>query len=186
MSGKKTNGAQAIIQKKIALAKDFNEASQPYQFDLKLRSRTNCYSYALGIPEHHHAVPGYLTAPHLVKSTEKYAKKITSKFIFDQLVKDGLMPITEAGVKKDSPVNIIAAFIAPHEDFHFYRYHQDGTWSHQKGYQGTLSIFDNNHDRIDDIFCADHEKFKEFVGFFALPEEGIKFYLPKSERYKPW
>ena len=159
MADKKQSKKGRVVQKQVSLAKDFAEACVPYESTTKLREKTNCYTYALGIPEHGHGIPGYLTAPNTLKSTTEYGKKITSSFIFDQLVKDGLNPISEQDISPDSPVNIIAAFIAPHQDYHFYRYHND---------------------RITDIHCADHEKYKEFVGFFALPEEGIKYQAPKK------
>lgn len=180
MADKKQSKKGRVVQKKVSLAKDFAEACVPYESTAKLREKTNCYTYALGIPEHGHGIPGYLTAPNTLKSTAEYGKKITCSFIFDQLVKDGLTPISEQDISPDSPVNIIAAFIASHQDYHFYRYHKDETWSHQTGSGGKLSCFDNNDDRITDIHCADHEKYKEFVGFFALPEEGIKYQTPKK------
>lgn len=167
--------APKIVQKKISMAADFNAASAPYREKIGRRQHSNCYTYALGIPEHGKATPGQL-----VDEGEKFSRNnINVRYIYNALIHDGLLPMASAerSPYKDAP--IIAAFVAHEKDYHFYRLHKDGTWSHQLGWRGMLSPCDENGGFITDPLYADRGRYKDFVGFFALPQEGLRYRVPR-------
>lgn len=169
-----------IVTRSILLAKDFKEACARYTANPKLRNDSNCYTYALGIPEHGHACPGSLHRGQGNKETMDKAD-ITAKNIFNRLVKDGLRPIESTELKKQGALNVIAACVSDKDDYHFYRMHRNNTWSHQKGYGGPISEFDNGDDMIFDPSIADRGRYKEFLGYFVLPEEGLTYAVkPKA------
>jgi hypothetical protein len=161
-----------FITKKIKLAKDFVEASADYRADPELESQSNCYSYALGIPEYGFGMPGALSDPERVGFAHE---NINASYIFNALMRDGLEPVREAELDEYGERPIIACFIAHQNDYHFYLRHNDRFWSHQRGKAGEVSNHDNRGMLILDPQKAWRGKYNEFVGYFALPSEGITF-----------
>jgi hypothetical protein len=161
-----------FITKKIKLAEDFAEASADYRANPKLKLQSNCYSYALGIPEHGFGMPGSLG----VASRAGFAKEhINASYIFNALMRDGLEPVRESDLDEYGERPIIACFLAHQNDYHFYLRHNDDFWSHQRGKQGEISNQDNRGMLIVNPRMAWRGRYQEFVGYFALPDEGLTF-----------
>tara|TARA_R110002124_G_scaffold287216_2_gene471669 strand:+ start:102792 stop:103370 length:579 start_codon:yes stop_codon:yes gene_type:complete len=159
-----------LIKKKTTLAADFAEASADYRSNPQLKLQSNCYSYALGIAEFGFGVPGTL------KDSARMGfalKNITPSYIFNALMKDGLEPVRETELDEYGDRPIIACFIAYQNDYHFYLRHKDNFWSHQRGKGGEVSNEDNRGMLIVNPQNAWRGKYKEFVGYFALPSEGV-------------
>lgn len=166
-----------IITQTPVLAESFAEAVAPYQANPEYTIHSNCYAYALGLLGHGAACPGRLMFSEDDPRRGYPDEEVTREKLIENLMKDGLTPITEDQVSTDSQISIIAGYYVPHDDFHFLRLHKDGYWSHQRGKAGKINMLDSNGHLITDPQQADHKQFRDFIGYFALPKSGIRYSL---------
>lgn len=125
----------------------------------------NCFAYSLGIPNLQNEEPGFIQHP--PPSHIKWTKHV----IHRGLIRDGLRRIYEHASSKTP---IIAIFSNPGKDYHCYRKHPNGTWSHS--FIGTKAfIVDNAGEVIINPLTAAKGVYREFVGFYNLPNEGIMY-----------
>ena len=152
----------------------------------------NCMGYALNLPDHGWAFPGGLklrslfTLQSMVRFSDMNADTVDQLINaddIDQLIKsEGLESIDVDLVNKhgvDLGKHIIAAFVEPNKDFHFYRLDSDGRWSSKYG-----QWFISKEEKIDDVMELEQlSGGLEFVGTYAVPQSGLKYYprltLPK-------
>jgi|TARA_R110002126_G_scaffold3263_2_gene18662 hypothetical protein len=169
-----------VVEQKLTMQDDFASAAKPYCNQPELRHNSNCYTYALGIPEHGKATPGKLIHNKTRLGESMSCSEMKLQTIYNALLRDGLKPIArpEYAPYEDAPV--IAAFLAQEYDYHFYRLHKDGTWSHQGGRGGPISQRDENGGIIEDLFYADRGVYKDFIGYFTIPETGLRYVIPSG------
>lgn len=166
-----------VITRTISLATNFEAASAPFKAEQRIEANTNCYSYALGIPEHGMGAPGHLTAQPYTDAKIFQPHEITSENIHKLMTEiDGLKPVELNDLSTVEGTNIIAAFICANEDAHFYRRHEDGTWSHHRGGIGGITNRDAKGDVITNPRTARRGIYNDFVGYYALPDAGLTFF----------
>lgn len=168
-------------RKAKGLAHEFNERAcatfrTPLTCDAEqwraVKDDTNCYTYALNIPDHGWARPGQLHE-HFKSRANFDDDDATREIITARLVKDGLVPVKLEDVSPETH-HIIAAVIAPGYDFHFYRMLEDGSWAHKIG-TGAVKKTDYSNAPITSPESCDRGVYSEFLGYFALPAEGITY-----------
>lgn len=146
-----------------------------------VEGRTNCYDYALNAQinpktgEYLWMIPGssaglslsneLVTSSTVRKYIEEDAKKLG--FRFEEVERD---TICESGTYK------VALFIAPGDDFHWYRQNADGFWSHKLSSK-PVSCVDASGCPIFDPVRADRDysgilnsgpNYSEFIGYFMV------------------
>lgn len=146
--------------------------------------RTNCLTYALGEPEMGRAVPGALTDPTILTMGPL---ELTKENLRRLMLKDGLLEITgkEALSRK---FHAIALRFQPYQNFHALRYawdkQNDGHWLHKPGRTPLIRTDDDSHSLIRNPETAALRRFPEFVGYFAIPVDGI-LYAPRLNEPPP-
>jgi len=166
-----------IITKHIELVANFEAAAAPFKGAPQIEANANCYAYALGLTDHGYAAPGSLQEAPDSPNKLFTAEELTAENI-DRLLRenDGLVKIDPKSVDiMLEKVTVIAAFINPHDDVHFYRSHRDKTWSNHKGDVGGISQYDCKGDIITNPRSARRGRYTDFVGFYHAPAQGIKY-----------
>lgn len=138
--------------------------------------RSNCYAYALNLPESQWAIPGSVN-----QNVKRYRDEDMEPRALQKLLgQDGLQPIT-AVEARNGQVHAIACVLRLYEhfhedaDFHFMRLdHATGLWSHKNGTAHPEDIDDSRR------LITDPEKtrfigYEAFCGYFAIPEDGIPY-----------
>jgi hypothetical protein len=133
----------------------------------------NCLGYALNAPEAGSAQPG-----HLINTGGIFYMGRTSR-VRELLIREGLRPISEREALTGK-YHAVALVLSEDDDFHFHRRdNSTGLWSHKRG--GNLpENYDEDGKPIENPRFAESPVYKEFGGFFAVPEEGI-LYKPRVE-----
>jgi len=143
----------------------------------------NCLTYALNIPDHGWGHPGGLKLRSLFKLRSEMDFDEIHVGNINKLIKsEGLEPIDVALVNKhgvDLEQHIIAAFVDPNKDFHFFRLDSDGCWSSKFG-----DLFIRKEKPVSDVIeLGKSTGDLQFVGTYAVPQSGLKYYprltLPK-------
>lgn len=149
----------------------------------KVVKSTNCYSYALNIPDHGWGRPGELNK--LLDDRECFStREITEARIRERLQIDGLIEVALADV---SPLthHVIAAAIDKKKDYHFYRWLEDESWAHKLGYD-TVSTVDTSNRRIRSAEECARGRYTDFLGYFIVPEDGIVYTRNPELNEKFW
>lgn len=149
----------------------------------KVVKSTNCYSYALNIPDHGWGRPGELNK--LLDDRECFStREITEARIRERLQIDGLIEVALADV---SPLthHVIAAALDKESDYHFYRWLEDSTWSHKMAYD-PVTTTDSKRRRIRSPEECARGRYKTFLGYFAVPEEGLVYTRNPELNEKFW
>jgi hypothetical protein len=154
----------------IPCARDFLAAANPYHDDPDLYKRTNCYSYALGLPQLGCAVPGHITDP----SGRIYNHMARADYMRKLFKGDGLIEISHHDLPMTT-TQVIAVAIKEYFNGHVLKYHQDGTWSQQGGFAQPITNLDSDGQIITDPRQATLGYYDEFVGYFKVPDTGITF-----------
>ena len=67
-----------------------------------------------------------------------------------------------------------------HSDYHFYRQDESGYWSHKDG-KNPVKNYDAKHEKIIDPYLSDrnykNNKYKEFCGYFCIPNDSHKKHM---------
>lgn len=150
-----------------------NGAPDPKQIKtLFARASTNCYSGSLAIPLRGLACPGFLK-----ESVKRFTfeEMITAQSVHRGLLRDGLEEINPDDVDKygvDLDKHVIAAFVKPNQDFHFWALCNDGNYYAK---QGKYSPFFDKKSvgSVKDLLTGWHP---DFVGTYAVPEQGLEYY----------
>ncbi len=166
---------QKPIHVNVDCARDFAAAVEPYIQNPNLYKSTNCYSYALGIPEAGIAVPGHLTKP----EGRLYNYMARADYMRKLLTDDGLIEIDHADLARVQ-TQVIAVVIKEYFNGHVLKYHKDGTWSYQDGAGQPITNLDCDDKIITDPRNANMGFYDEFVGYFKLPETGIYYKANKQ------
>jgi len=115
----------------------------------------------LNLVDHGWATPGRLTE---FEHQQLDTLQITQPFITSAIGDDGLEQVREHGARRDE--HVIAGYVVPTKDFHFYRFDNDGNWSSKyasKPVEQTPPPLDED---------------ETFIGYFRVPKEGI-LYTPR-------
>jgi hypothetical protein len=139
------------------------------------RGKTNCYAYALDCPSAGWAVPGRL----LRKRENSIPDRLITVSNMQSLLKrDGLIEISEEEALKGKFHTVACAIgekFSCGKDFHFYRKDPDGRWSHKTGPYVPKKVSE-----VDKYFIEHFSRYNIFVGYFAVPENGI-IYIPRND-----
>lgn len=133
--------------------------------DEDVLSTTNCYSYALDEPELGPVQPGGLQQKRRIfeASPQKLDIALTKL--------DGLQRLSRQEALSGK-FHTLALSIG-RLGFHFYRHDVvDGTWSHKPGKQ-PITKFDDDKKEIVDPERANVEAYDQFVGYYAVPTDGL-------------
>ena len=161
---------QSSIRVKVDCARDFAAAVEPYIQNPNLYKSTNCYSYALGIPEAGIAVPGHLTNPH----GRLYNYMARADYMRNLFKDDGLIEIDHDDLP-NTDTQVIAIVIKEYFNGHVLKYHKDGTWSYQDGAGQAITNLDCDNKIITDPRNANLGFYDEFVAYFKLPKKGLAY-----------
>ncbi len=158
-----------LQQRQISLCANFEAAARPYTDDLTLYKHTNCYSYALGLPQLGIAVPGSLAS-----FGQIYPYMFTAEHMRKLMAEDGLIEIDHDALAQ-SNTQVIGLVIKEYLSGHFLKYHQDGTWSQQDGFGGQITNRDCANQIITDLREANLGYYDAFIGYFKVPDTGLHF-----------
>jgi len=144
---------------------------------------TNCYAYAANDPYGHltggFQMPGLASGEKLVAATPGECIRCAES--------DGMIFIGDEPASCDGHY-LVALRLWQGVDFHWMRQDADGLWSHKTG-NGPASRTDHAGQPIIDPRTAFLKYHHEFVGFFLVPEGGIKTaekLQPKPQPAKGW
>lgn len=137
---------------------------------MSVMGETNCYSYALNIQDHGIARPGQILWS---KDAPLELSAFRRENITERLLADGLVKIASPDLAPECS-QIMAAFLLAGDDYHFYRLDVDGGWSHKIAC-GHVSKKDNAGKVILSPTAADRGRYNEFLGYFMVPEQGVKY-----------
>ncbi len=154
---------------------------------LEVKPYTNCYTYALNIPAHGHGRPGQLLwSPEERLEADSDRTKCNNDDLLRYAERDGLVKVSLKDVHL-SEHHVVALFCAPYRDFHLMRYDSlQHSWSHYRGGGGIITDRDYSDDTIHDPEACDRGPYREMVGYFVVPEAGIKYRVdPEGLEYVP-
>jgi len=174
--------------------------------DFIKRENHNCYNYALNLifNEYSFIQPGELgfsndnaTGQDLKDRRKLYKgnfKKYCAKII-ELAQKDGLVWLGDKLETRPGYRLIALAMskgsLLTTRDYHWYRQDRDGTWSHKPGWDNIepLQASEAFSKNADDIVYphekgTDRGKYKDFMGYFLVPEKGVSFNPEKLEKAK--
>lgn len=137
----------------------------------KLQHNTNCYCYALGMPEMGNAQPGSLiyAEPSYSDIGEGFTI-FNEEDVRDRVTSDGLIMISESEAMSGN-VHAIAMTVATDDDFHFFLRDADGTWSDK---MGCKAVQKNPHITIPSKHALT-DRYKKFAGYYTIPAQGIDY-----------
>lgn len=140
-----------------------------FEPDKYIGSDWNCVAYALRLYDHGYATPGELTSVNHVELSPEHR---TAQEIERRLTEiDKLERVRLHGTSRND--HVIGVRVLPTFDFHAVSIDDDGLASEKLG--------EMNVQRTEIPNPAD----KFFVGFFKVPEAGIKYY-PRLKEIKDW
>lgn len=149
----------------------------------KVVKSTNCYSYALNIPDHGWGRPGELNKP--VDERDCFARsEITPARITERLIQDGLVQVNIEDVDPKKH-HVIALAINEGWDYHFYRWLEDGSWAHKDG-EKSVSTKDHKGKPISSPEKAARGPYKKFIGYFKVPDTGVPYTRNPKILEKNW
>lgn len=111
----------------------------------------NCYNYACDLANNTFAQPGRAAGTSITMD----CASVTAGAVADGLV------TADCNGDCVQCCHQVALVIWPGHDFHWYRKHEDGTWSHKPG-QTPVRDYDNSHTTITDPRTADRGPYTQF------------------------
>lgn len=124
----------------------------------------NCYNYATNYRSDTFAQPGLGTG-------QMYSWPIASVNMSAAAVRDALVQTNQSTCPNEG--HLVALFIAPGMDFHWYRLGRDGLWTHKPG-PTPVTNKDNNGALISDPRNANRGIYTQFCGFMIVHHGHIK------------
>ncbi|WNZ44094.1 hypothetical protein Q2T42_19890 [Leptolyngbya boryana CZ1] len=130
---------------------------------LQVIRRNNCYNYATRRQTNTFAQPGRISGIDI-------GKPITARRVIRAALADGARSVQQCLSRSDAPL-VMALVIAPDpefNDFHWYRYHQEGVWGHKPGQTRARNV-DNSGEVIKNPETCDRGSYTQFAGYFFVP-----------------
>jgi hypothetical protein len=124
----------------------------------------NCYNYATNYRTDTFAQPGLGTG-------QMYSFPIASIPMSAAAVRDALVQTHDATCPKEG--HLVALFIAPSVDFHWYRLGRDGLWTHKPGPTPVTNV-DNSGALIRDPRTANRGIYTQFCSYMIVKHGHIK------------
>jgi hypothetical protein len=128
------------------------------------QAANNCYNYATNYRTDTFAQPGLGTG-------QMYSFPIASVNMSAAAVRDALVQTNQAACPAEG--HLVALFIAPSLDFHWYRLDHDGLWTHKPG-PTPVTNKDNAGLSITDPRTANRGIYAQFCGFMVVKHGHIK------------
>ena len=128
-----------------------------------IQSGNNCYNYAANVRTDTYAQPGRANA---VMFASMSPADVRLAALADALV--------DAPARNRCPGkgHLVALFVSPW-DFHWYRKHRNGFWTHKPGPDPVTQV-DNAGQPIVDPRTADRAEYTQLVGFFTVQHGHVK------------
>ena len=142
--------------------------------------RTNCYAFALGEVALGCAHPGKLMDP---EDSMLGEKNIRTDKVSAGTIKDGAIPITEEEALSDKFKHVIALRVAPGKDFHYFRKLGD-IWLHKPNNK-PVDFATKSGKVITNPRLVFDKFYKDFGGYYALPEDGIPYVDRTKDKKAP-
>ena len=152
-----------------------------------VRESHNCYMYFLNKKNHEvvklckkdypkynmcrRAQPGYASGFDILRKRD-----YNCPVIMERTLKDNPGISKTSFKKKCKPTHYKGALVvAPHRDYHYYRYNDDGLWTHKPGYKPSTHL-DSNNNLIRNPRKAARDyggtlNYKDFCGYLCVPRE---------------
>jgi hypothetical protein len=128
-----------------------------------IQQGNNCYNYAANLRTDTYAQPGRASA-------EMFAS-MSPADVRAAALADAL---TDAPLRNKCPRrgHLVACFVSPW-DYHWYRKHRNGLWTHKPG-PDPITQLDNAGQPITDPRNADRAEYTQLVGFFVVQHGHVK------------
>ena len=162
--------------------------NEELEFYTKNAEIFNCYSFALGSRDFEDGwgMPGFISR----YNWGFYDDYISKENINNAIIADGAIFAGQANVPEQREgYYIIAAVVAPKDDFHFYRQMEDGSWWHDIGHGAPINV-DASGNAIENPHLADrhytYADYNQFVGYYYIPNTGLdvdKFTREELEKF---
>jgi hypothetical protein len=128
----------------------------------QIQGCNNCYNYACDVRTDNFAQPGGTTS----MNCNDVARGARA---------DGLRPCP---IGRCHPCHHrVALVVNPGNDYHWYRQHADGSWSHKRGCQAAKNV-DESNNPISDPSVADRGPYSDFCGYFCVYKPDVKIKGP--------
>ena len=125
------------------------------------QQKNNCYNYATNYRTDTFARPG-------VGSGKTYPFPTRCKDVRAATIRDGLIEVPVSDINKcPAEGHLVALFISPMIDFHFYRKGRDGLWSHKPGINPVTNL-DQDGQPIGDPRTASRGVYTEFCSLLLV------------------
>lgn len=122
----------------------------------------NCYAYAANQRTDTFAQPGRASGRNL------------ASFTFEEIIEaagcDGVVDAVDSVGATQAPRYLVALFVWPGFDYHWYRLHSDGSWGHKPGPE-TVRTVDNSDTSILDPRVCSRADYSDFAGFFIISKQ---------------
>ena len=105
---------------------------------------------------------------------------VTAEDLHDFIIEDGLLP-TDLDNADPAQNHVVAVVYGDGDDYHYYRWDIDGTWSHKPA-KGLPRNTDRSGSVIESPETCTRPRYKTFIGYFEVPKNGIVFAPDKSIR----
>jgi hypothetical protein len=140
----------------------------------------NCYTHALGIPPQIPVVypnPGFLRLNWYKSlfSLNRSCPKSLDKFV-TQVKKDGLVETDDEGIERIGLWHCSESEIFKYSNYHARRYHKNGSITEVFSAEGIPADVAHHEPQFEKIHLTPQgydEFIYDFVGFVAIPQEGI-------------
>ncbi len=150
-----------------------------------VREDSNCYSYALNCPfvfyDKLYPYPGQFTLPvsnDIHNYTKSYAPIMKEALISDGCIFASAKNNPPKDIKGHYKITALSTQLHGGPDYHFFRQHPDGRWSHQNG-KGNKIWFIKREFKTAADFMRYYNEDSEFTGWFYVPNEGIDLSINK-------
>lgn len=165
-----------------------DSANNSYNENLFVRESHNCYTYFLNLKSknavelckkdfNHYkmcrrAQPGYLSGFPILKKKDYACPIIEKRTLSDN---PNIYKLKSIRDKCDPRFYKGAMVVAPGRDYHYYRFNDDGFWSHKPGYKPSTR-YDSDNNIILDPKAASRNyggtlNYKDFCGYFCVPRD---------------
>lgn len=165
-----------------------DSVNSSYNDNLFVRESHNCYTYFLNLKskkavelckgdfKHHNmcrrAQPGYLSGFPVLKKGDYTCPVIEKRTLADN---PNIYKLKSIKDKCDPRFYKGAMVVAPGRDYHYYRFNDDGFWSHKPGYKPSTR-YDSDHNLVLDPKLAGRDyggtlNYKDFCGYYCVPRD---------------
>ena len=122
----------------------------------------NCYAYAANRRTDTFAQPG--------RASGREPASFTFEEIMEAAVNDGAVDAANGANATEAPRYLVALFIWPGHDYHWYRLHSDGSWGHKPGTKPVRTVDNVGTSILDPRVCS-RADYSDFCGFLIIPKQ---------------